>query len=190
MNHQKVSSDGCSQPTLCVSGLPYASAGNGSWQVLKRMLDGKAVIVHGDGTSLWTMTHSTDFAKGFVGLMANPHVLGHAIQITSDESMSWNQIYSCIAQALEVPFRPAYVPSALLAGSQFYDFKGNLLGDKAHSIVFDNAKLKHFVPGFTATISMREGITALVAIPKTKSGQNSMVGATRSSVVSMVVAII
>ena len=150
--------------TYCERSVPVGVQGkNGSWQVLKRMLDGKAVIVHGDGTSLWTMTHSTDFAKGFVGLMANPHVLGHAIQITSDESMTWNQIYSCIAQALGVPFRPVYVPSALLAHSQFYDLKGNLLGDKAHSIVFDNTKLKHFVPGFTATVSMREGIAASVS---------------------------
>lgn len=150
--------------TYCERSVPVGVQGkNGSWQVLKRMLDGKAVIVHGDGTSLWTMTHSTDFAKGFVGLMANPHVLGHAIQITSDESMTWNQIYSCIAKALGVPFRPVYVPSALLADSQFYDLKGNLLGDKAHSIVFDNTKLKHFVPGFTATVSMREGIAASVS---------------------------
>ena len=149
--------------TYCERSVPVGVHGaRGSWQVLKRMLEGKEIIIHGDGTSLWTMTFHTDFAKGFVGLMANPHALGHAVQITSDESMTWNQIYTCIAQAMGVPLRAAYVPSALLAASRSYDFTGNLLGDKSNTIVFDNAKLKRLAPGYTATVSMREGITKAV----------------------------
>lgn len=87
----------------------------GSWQVLRRMLDGKPVIIHGDGTSLWTVTHNSDFAKGFVGLMANSHAVGGVFQITSDETLSWNQIYESVAKALGVKLIPYYVSSDFLA---------------------------------------------------------------------------
>jgi nucleoside-diphosphate-sugar epimerase len=131
----------------------------GSWQVIKRMLDGKSVIIHGDGTSLWTMTHNSDFAAAFTGLMGNIHAIGETVQITGDESLSWNQIYQSIAGALGVPLKAAHIASEFLAacGSQ-YDFLGGLIGDKANSVVFDNAKLKRLVPGFCATVRFDQGI--------------------------------
>lgn len=130
----------------------------GSWQVAKRMLEGKKVIIHGDGTSLWTMTHNSDFAKGFIGLMGNPHAIGQAFHITSDESLTWNQIYSSIARALGVELHPYYVPSAFLASVSNYDFTGSLIGDKANTVIFDNSKLKQAVPDFHATKRFDQGI--------------------------------
>jgi len=135
---------------------------NGSWQVAKRMLEGKPVIIHGDGTSLWTMTHNSDFAKGFIGLMGNAHAIGESVHITSDESLTWNQIYEAIADALGVKLNAVRVPSEFLAASGKYDFRGGLLGDKAHSVVFDNAKVKRLVPGFVATTRFDQGIRRTV----------------------------
>ncbi len=134
----------------------------GSWQVLKRMLEGKPVIVHGDGTSLWTVTHNTDFAKGFVGLMGNPHAIGNAFQITGDETLTWNQIYAAVADALDVEFIPYYVASDFLAAVSDYDFTGSLIGDKAASVIFDNSKLKRAVPGFTPTVRFEQGIRGTI----------------------------
>lgn len=131
---------------------------NGSWQVIKRMMEGKPVIIHGDGTSLWTMTCNEDFAKGFIGLMGNPHAIGEAFQITSDESLTWNQIYESIARALGVKLNAYYVPSDFLAKLSNYDFEGSLLGDKANSVVFDNSKLKSVVPEFNCTIRFDQGV--------------------------------
>lgn len=130
----------------------------GSWQVLRRMLDGKPVIIHGDGTSLWTVTHNSDFAKGFVGLMANSHAIGGVYQITSDETLSWNQIYESVARALGVKLIPYYVSSDFLASVDKWNFRGALLGDKAVSVVFDNSRLKSAVPGFKATVNFDEGV--------------------------------
>ncbi len=130
----------------------------GSWQVAKRMLEGKPVIIHGDGTSLWTMTSNKDFAKGFVGLMSNLHAIGEAVQITSDESLTWNQIYKAIADALNVELKACYVSSSFLAACSDQDFLGGLIGDKANSVVFDNSKLKRLVPGFAATIRFDKGV--------------------------------
>lgn len=130
----------------------------GSWQVLRRMLDGKPVIIHGDGTSLWTVTHNSDFAKGFVGLMANSHAVGGVFQITSDETLSWNQIYESVARALGVKLIPYYVSSDFLASVDKWNFRGALLGDKAVSVVFDNSRLKSAVPGFKATVNFDEGV--------------------------------
>jgi nucleoside-diphosphate-sugar epimerase len=130
----------------------------GSWQVAKRMLEGKKVIIHGDGTSLWTMTHNSDFAKGFVGLMGNIHAIGEAVQITSDESLTWNQIYQAIADALGVELNAIHVSSEFLDACSNQDFRGSLIGDKANSVVFDNAKLKRLVPGFTATVRFDQGV--------------------------------
>ena len=140
--------------------VPTGVHGNvGSWQIARRMLAGKPVIIHGDGTSLWTMTHNSDFAKGFVGLMGNAHAIGGAFQITSDESLTWNQIYGLIASALGVELKAYHVSSDYLAavGPQ-YDFAGGLMGDKACSVVFDNSKLKRAVPGFCATVRFDEGV--------------------------------
>lgn len=130
----------------------------GSYSIIKRMLAGKPVIIHGDGTSLWTLTHNTDFAKGFVGLMGNIHAIGEAVQITSDETVTWNQIYQIIADALGVKLNAVHVSSEFLDACSDYDFAGSLLGDKANSVVFDNSKLKRLVPGFAATIRADQGI--------------------------------
>ncbi len=130
----------------------------GSFQVVKRMMEGKPVIIHGDGTSLWTMTHNSDFAQGFIGLLGNIHALGEAVQITSDETLTWNQIYQSIADALGVELHPCYVSSDFLARCSDYDFEGGLIGDKANSVVFDNSKLKRLVPGFTAKKRFDQGV--------------------------------
>jgi nucleoside-diphosphate-sugar epimerase len=149
--------------TYCETSVPLGVHGaKGSWQVIKRMLEGKPVIIHGDGTSLWTMTDSRDFAKAFIGLLGNIHAIGEAVQITSDETLTWNQIYECIARALNVPLRAAHVSSEMLAACSSYEFTGGLIGDKANSVVFDNAKLKRLVPGFAATIRFDQGIKRTV----------------------------
>ena len=136
---------------------------NGNWQILKRILDGKPVIIPGDGSSLWTLTHSRDFAKGYVGLMANPHAIGNAFHITTDESMTWNQIYQTIADALEKPLNALHVASDFLARhGENYDFRGELLGDKAATVVFDNSKIKRLVPDFICTTSMADGLRQAV----------------------------
>jgi nucleoside-diphosphate-sugar epimerase len=126
------------------------------------MKEGKPVIVHGDGTSLWTMTHNSDFAVAFVGLMGNIHAIGEAVQITSDETLTWNQIYAAIANVLNVEFKPYYVPSDFLAKCSDYDFEGSLIGDKSNSVVFDNAKLKRLVPGFTAIKRFDQGVREVI----------------------------
>jgi len=139
--------------------IPLAVHGDkGSWQIAKRMLEGKPVIIHGDGTSLWTMTSNKDFAKGFIGIMGNNHAIGEAVQIMSDESLTWTQIYESIANALDVPLNPYYVTSSFLDDTSKYDFKGGLLGDKAKTVVFDNSRLKRLVPEFKATIRFDQGI--------------------------------
>lgn len=130
----------------------------GSWQVIKRMLSNKPVIIHGDGTSLWTLTHNSDFAKGFIGLMGNVHAIGEAVNITSDESLTWNQIYQIIASSLDVKLNAVHIATDYLVASSNYDFTGSLLGDKANSVVFDNSKLKRLVPDFTATVRFDQGI--------------------------------
>lgn len=130
----------------------------GSFQVIKRMLEGKPIIVHGDGTSLWTMTHNSDFAKAFVGLMGNVHAIGESFQITNDESLTWNQIYQTIANCLGVEYKPYYVSSDFLAEVSDFDLRGGLLGDKCNTVVFDNTKVKRAVPGFVATVRFEQGI--------------------------------
>jgi nucleoside-diphosphate-sugar epimerase len=130
---------------------------NGSWQIAQRMLDGKPVIIHGDGTSLWTMTHNSDFARAFAGLAGNIHAIGEAVTITSDETLTWNQIYHCIAHTLGVQLKAVHVSSEFLAACGDYDFAGSLTGDKSNSVVFDNSKLKSLVPGFCAVKRFDEG---------------------------------
>ena len=145
--------------TYCEKEVPLGVHGNnGSYQVIKRMMEGKRVIVHGDGTSLWTMTHNSDFAKGFIGLMGNPHAIGEAFQITNDETLTWNQIYKSVADCLGVEFKPYYVSSEFLAKCSNYDYTGSLIGDKANSVVFDNSKLKKAVPGLNINVRFEQGI--------------------------------
>ncbi|ACL75053.1 SDR family oxidoreductase [Ruminiclostridium cellulolyticum] len=131
---------------------------NGSWQVIKRILENKPVIIHGDGSSLWTLTYNTDFAKGFIGLMCNIHALGEAVHITSDESLTWNQIYQIIASALGVKLNAVHISTEYLAACSDYDFTGSLLGDKSNTVVFDNSKIKRLVPGFNATVRFDQGV--------------------------------
>ncbi|MBR6235162.1 MAG: NAD-dependent epimerase/dehydratase family protein [Spirochaetales bacterium] len=153
--------------TYCERSVPVGLHGaKGSWQVLKRMIEGKPVIVHGDGTSLWTMTDSRDFAVAFTGLLGKKEAIGQAFHITSDESITWNRIYSDIADALseclDRTVNPVlhHVTSDRIIKEGFaygYDNVGNLLGDKANSVVFDNSKVKALVPEFKAKISHKEG---------------------------------
>lgn len=147
--------------TYCERGVPVSIHGTkGSWQVLQRMLQGKPVLIHGDGSSLWTLTWNEDFARGFIGLLGNPKAIGEAFHITSDESLTWTQIYQTIANALGVEFHPYYVSSHFLAdvAPSDYDLRGNLLGDKAVCVRFDCSKLKRAVPGFTATTRFNQGV--------------------------------
>ncbi len=142
--------------------IPVALHGqNGSWQVIERMRQGKPVIVHGDGESLWHLTFNADFAVGYTALMGNRHAIGEAFQITGDEVLTWNQIYRTIADALGVELRAYHVASDYLAavGNKYgYDFEGNLTGDKAVSVVFDNAKLKRLAPDMTTRVPFHVGV--------------------------------
>lgn len=134
---------------------------NGFWQVVKRMMEGKPVIIQGDGTSLWTMTFNRDFAIGYTGLMGNRHAIGEAFQITGDETLTWNQIYETIADALGVKLNAYHVASDFLAAvgeAHGFDFEGSLIGDKSVSVVFDNAKLKRAVPDMRTTVRFDQGV--------------------------------
>jgi nucleoside-diphosphate-sugar epimerase len=132
-----------------------------SWQksytAVDRMRRGKKVIVPGDGSSLWVITHSSDFAQGLVGLLGHQQAIGHAFHITSDEVMTWDQFYTITAQAAGVEARIVHIPSDFL-GAAMPDEVGSLTGDKASSVVFDNTKIKRFVPGFCATVPFAQGI--------------------------------
>ena len=134
---------------------------NGFYQVIKRMQQGKPVIIQGDGSSLWTLTWNGDFAIGFTGLMGNPHAIGEAFQITSDETLTWDQIYQTIADALGVQLHACHVATDFLraVGDPLgYDFTGSLLGDKSVSVVFDNTKLKRAVPDMKTTVRFDQGV--------------------------------
>jgi nucleoside-diphosphate-sugar epimerase len=135
---------------------------HGDYTVIDRMRRGKSVVVHGDGTSLWVLTHHDDFAKGFNGLLGNPHALGEAFHITSDELLSWNQIHELIAAAAGAEAKLVHVPSSVINA---FDprWGASLLGDKAHSMIFDNSKIKSVVPEFSATIPYREGAREVMA---------------------------
>lgn len=143
--------------------LPIAvNAWHRPWTVAKRMRAGKKVIVPGDGSSLWTITHASDFAKGLVGLLGHQQTPGHAFHITSDEVLTWDQIYAALAAALGVPLNPIHIASDFLAAT-FPDLLGSLQGDKAVSVVFDNSKIRRFVPDFVATTRFSDGIRRSVA---------------------------
>jgi len=132
------------------------------WSLVDRIRRGMPIIVHGDGQSLWTMTHNTDFAKGFVGLLGNAQAIGEAYHITSDEVLTWDQIYLAIGSAAGVEPKLVHIASEFICAFNPDDV-GNLLGDKAVSGVFDNAKIKLHVPQFQATVPFAEGIKRTVA---------------------------
>lgn len=152
--------------TYCERSVPLGLNGiNGSYQVLHRMLEGKPVIIHGDGTTWWTMTDSRDFAVGYVGLLGKEEAIGEAFQITSDESITWNEIFQTLADLLGVELKAVHVSSYTLAelGARAgYDFEGELLGDKAYMVKFDNSKIKKLIPEFNPQISFAEGMKRTV----------------------------
>jgi len=141
---------------------PVAVGGFGGYTLADRLKRGKPIIVHGDGSSLWVMTHAEDFGRGFIGLLGNRQAIGHAFHITSDEVLTWNQIYQTIAEALGVEPKVVHIPSDFIA-KMAPQYAGSLLGDKSWSVVFDNTKIKTFVPGFQAVIPFREGIRRTAA---------------------------
>ena len=142
--------------------IPLGVHGNkGPWQVIKRMLDGKPVIIQGDGSSLWTVTWNADFAIGYTGLMGNRHAIGEAFQITSDETLTWDQIYATVADVLGVELKAYHVSTDFLraVGDPLgFDFTGSLLGDKSVSVVFDNSKIKRIVPQMTTNVRFDIGV--------------------------------
>ena len=149
--------------TYCETGLPVGMHGPaGSWPIVRRMQEGKPVIIHGDGTSLWTMTHSRDVAKGIVGLMGNIHAIGNAYHITSDESLTWNQIYQTVAAQLGVTLNAVHIPTDFLVACSSTEEQAGLLGDKMHSVVFDNSKIKRAVPGFCATTRFDQSVAEVL----------------------------
>ena len=137
--------------------IPIAIGGFNEYTTADRILKGKEIIVHGDGTSLWTVTHSDDFAKGFVGLLGLTQAIGHAFHITSDEILSWNMIYRILADSLGQEAHMVHIASDFICAVE-PSFTGTLLADKAESVIFDNTKIKTFVPDFKAIIPFSLGI--------------------------------
>ncbi|MEJ2749414.1 MAG: SDR family oxidoreductase [Anaerolineae bacterium] len=135
----------------------------GRYTVINRMRQGRKVIVHGDGTSLWTLTHHADFAKAFVSLLGHPRAIGDVFHITSDEWLSWNQIFAIMAHAAGVDApQLVHIPSDFIAAFN-PDWGAGLLGDKMHSMIFDNSKIKRLVPDFAATIPFVQGAAEIMA---------------------------
>lgn len=137
--------------------IPLTIGGWTEYTAIDRMKKGQKVIIQGDGTSLWTVTHSEDFAKGFNGLLGNQRAIGHPVHITSDEVLTWNQIYQAVADAMGVELNAVHITSDFIS-SVIPGEKDGLWGDKSHCAIFDNSKIKSLVPGFSATIPFSEGI--------------------------------
>lgn len=135
---------------------------SGGYTMLDRMQRGDKVIVPGDGTSLWTLTHHADFAKALVGLLGNHRTIGESFHITSDEVLTWNQIYQILADVAGTEAKLVHVPSDLIAAFD-PEWGAGLLGDKSHSIIFDNSKIKRLVPDFAATIPFSQGAEEILA---------------------------
>jgi nucleoside-diphosphate-sugar epimerase len=141
---------------------PIAIGGWGCYTLADRMLRNEPIIVHGDGSSLWTVTHAEDFGIGFLGVLGNPLAIGEAFHITSDEVLNWNQIYQFIADALRVKPKMVHIPSDFIASIN-PDLGAGLLGDKSWSAIFDNSKIKRYVPNYQAKIPFYEGARRIVA---------------------------
>src|ERR1700692_1502911 len=137
-----------------------------SWQqsytAVDRMIRGQKMVVPGDGSSLWVITHNTDFAKGLVGLLGHPQAIGHAFHITSDEVLTWDQFFRIVGDAVGVAPQLVHIPSDFIAAC-LPDKKGTSIGDNSVSVLFDNSKIKRFVPGYCATTSFAEGIRQSLA---------------------------
>jgi len=134
----------------------------GGWTQIDRMRRGLPVVVHGDGTSLWTLTHHVDFAKAFVGLLGHTRALGEAYTITSDDVLTWNQIYQLLGDAAGAEPHLVHVTSNAIAALDA-ERGASLVGDKAHSMIFDNTKIKSLVPDYVATIPFEQGAREMVA---------------------------
>jgi nucleoside-diphosphate-sugar epimerase len=140
------------------TGLPF----NGGWTVVERMRLGKPVVVHGDGTSLWVLTHHDDFARAFVCLLANPLAIGDTFHITSDELLTWDQIHRLVAHTAGVAEpRLVHVSSETIA-KVLPEWGPGLIGDKAHSVIFDNSKIRGLAPGWEAKIPFAEGARQII----------------------------
>lgn len=138
--------------------IPLSVKGKGCWPVVKRMMEGKEVIVHGDGQSVWASTHADDFAKGFVGLVGKEQALGEVYQIMNPESHTWDMVYQCLAKLLNVTYRPVYISTDILRLSKTYDFESSIQGDKRWSNIFQIDKIKGISPEFTCDISLEKGL--------------------------------
>jgi nucleoside-diphosphate-sugar epimerase len=137
--------------------IPLAIGGWNDYTIIDRIKKGGKIVVPGDGTSLWTVTHAEDFAKGFLGLIGHSQTIGHAFHITSDELLTWDQIYQATAAAVGAKANIVHIASDFIVKIE-PSFLGSLLGDKIHSAIFDNTKIKTFVPEFQATIPFIVGI--------------------------------
>ncbi len=142
--------------------LPVAIGGWGSYTLADRIKAGRPIIIHGDGSSLWVVTHSEDFARGFLPLLGNSQAIGQAYHITSDEVLTWNEIYLTIAEALGVEAKVVHIPSEFIVRVA-PELTGSLLGDKTWSVVFDNSKIKRIAPEYQAVIPLREGVRRALA---------------------------
>ena len=142
--------------------IPVTLGGWEEYTVVDRMKKGLPIVIQGDGTSLWTLTHADDFAKGFIGLLGNHYAIGESFHITSDEVLSWNQIYQILAHAVGCEAKIVHISSDFICHyadkHNFPSERGNLLGDKAHCAIFDNSKIKRFVPDFYSEIPFSQGI--------------------------------
>lgn len=141
--------------------IPVAIGGWTEFTIIDRIRKSKPIIVHGDGSSIWTITHSTDFAKGFVGLLGHQQAVGQSFHITSDELLNWNQIYEAVMEAAGAKTEMIHIPSDYIAKFD-EEQRGNLHGDKAVSTIFDNSKIKRFVPDFIATVPFNQGIKTTI----------------------------
>lgn len=157
--------------------IPVPIGGWTEYTIIDRIKKGKKIIVHGDGTSLWTITHASDFAIGFTGLLGHQQAIGQSFHITSDELLTWNQIYDAVAMAAGEEAKKVFIPSDLL-GRFDDDLIGSLLGDKAISTIFDNSKIKTFVPEFCATTRFKDGIKNTVTWFEQKKERMQIVPAT------------
>jgi nucleoside-diphosphate-sugar epimerase len=153
------------RPSLTYGDTQIPLIGN-SWEkpytIVDRMLKHKKVIVPGDGSSLWVITHNTDFAKGLVGLLGHEQAIGHAFHITSEEALTWDQYYRTVAAALGVEPQIVHIASDFIIACR-PDMEGSLIGDKSVSVVFDNSKIRRFVPDYCATTRFAEGIRKTLA---------------------------
>ena len=150
--------------TYCERAIPFClESRKGSWPVIKRMIEGKPIIVPGDGSAIWTITFNEDFAKGYVGLVGNPHAIGETVHITTDELLTWDQMAEAVADALGVEYKPYYIPTDVIT-ELAPGFSDGLNGDKRHSVIYDNSTLKRLVPGYCATINWRTGVQRALSV--------------------------